>query len=196
MNSHWTCKQCQCSWWLGSSCHHVISRHAIDCLNKTGVEWIKMHFYQFSISHHKDRTVSWLSSLYNIQSIYLEWDFDLKTSLMLLCLLRFSFNCMCCISIGNYITWIFSSKHSEAKTKWLNFSNAILKCMFLNENSWISLKISLKIVPKVRINNIPTLFQIMAWRRPGDKPLFEPVVVNLLRLICVSGPEWVKDTEG
>ena len=50
---------------------------------------------------------------------------------------------------------------------------------FLNENARISVKISLKFVPKVRINNIPALVQTMAWRRPGDKPLPEPMMVNL-----------------
>ena len=44
----------------------------------------------------------------------------------------------------------------------------IFKCIFLNENVWISLKISLKFVPKVLINNIPALVLIMAWRRPGS----------------------------
>ena len=47
----------------------------------------------------------------------------------------------------------------------------IFKSIFLNENAGILLKIPLKFVPKVRINNIPALVQIMAWRRPGDKPL-------------------------
>ena len=38
------------------------------------------------------------------------------------------------------------------------------------------------------MNNIPALVQIMAWCRPGDKPLFEPIVV--------TRPEWVNnDTE-
>ena len=52
----------------------------------------------------------------------------------------------------------------------------IFKCIFLNENVWISLKISLKFAPEVRINNIPALVQIMAWRRTGDKPLSEPML--------------------
>ena len=43
------------------------------------------------------------------------------------------------------------------------FSNEI----FLNENVEISIKISLKFVPKGLINNIPALVRIMAWRRPG-----------------------------
>ena len=54
------------------------------------------------------------------------------------------------------------------------FADNIFKCIFLNENVWILLKISLKVVPKVRINNIPALVQIMAWRQPGEKPLSEP----------------------
>ena len=54
------------------------------------------------------------------------------------------------------------------------FADDIFKCIFLNEKVWISIKISLKFVPKGPINNIPTLVQIMAWRRPGDKPLSEP----------------------
>ena len=34
----------------------------------------------------------------------------------------------------------------------------------------ISIKISLKFVPKIPINNISALVQITAWRQPGDKP--------------------------
>ena len=67
----------------------------------------------------------------------------------------------------------------------------ILKCIFLNENVWISLKIALKFVPKFQINNIPALVQIMAWRQPGDKPLSEPMIVILLTHTCVTRPQWV-----
>ena len=31
----------------------------------------------------------------------------------------------------------------------------------------------------------------MAWRWPGDKPLSEPMMVNLLTHICVTRPQWV-----
>ena len=50
-------------------------------------------------------------------------------------------------------------------------------------------------VPKVRINNIPALVQMMAWRRPGDKPLSEPMMAILLTHICVTQPEWVKSND-
>ena len=58
------------------------------------------------------------------------------------------------------------------------FPDDIFKWIFLNENAWISTKISLKFVSKVPINNIPALVQIMAWRRPGDKPLSEPMMAR------------------
>ena len=58
-----------------------------------------------------------------------------------------------------------------------HFADDIFKSIFLNENVWIPIKISLKFFPKGPINNIPALVQIMAWRRPGDKPLSEPMMV-------------------
>ena len=72
-----------------------------------------------------------------------------------------------------------------------HFADDIFKCISENENELISPRISLKFVPKVRINNIPALVQIMAWRRPGDKPLSEPMMVSLLTHICVTRPQWV-----
>ena len=73
-----------------------------------------------------------------------------------------------------------------------HFPDDILKCIFLNENIWIAIKISLQFIPTVPINNIPALVQIMAWRRPGVKPLSETMLASLLRHICVTRPQWVK----
>ena len=56
----------------------------------------------------------------------------------------------------------------------------------MNENVRIAIEFSLKFVPKGPINNIPALVQIMAWRRPGAKPLSEPVTVSLLTHIYAS----------
>ena len=64
-----------------------------------------------------------------------------------------------------------------------------LKCIFLKENAWLSLKISRKFVPKVRNNNIPSLAHIMAWHRPGYKPLSETMMMKLLTHICVTRPQ-------
>ena len=75
-----------------------------------------------------------------------------------------------------------------------HFADDIFKCIFLNENVWIPSKTSLKFVPKGPINNIPALVQIMAWRRPDDKPLSELMTVSLLTHICVTRPQWVKSS--
>ena len=32
----------------------------------------------------------------------------------------------------------------------------------------------------------------MAWRRPGDMPLSDPVMVRLWTRICVTGPQWIE----
>ena len=50
-----------------------------------------------------------------------------------------------------------------------HFPDAIVKCIFVNKNVWIYIKISLKFVPKGPIDNIPSLVQVMAWHRSGDK---------------------------
>ena len=71
------------------------------------------------------------------------------------------------------------------------FSNA-----FFNENVWISIKIWLKFVPNGPINYIPAFVQIMTWRRPGNKPLSEPMMVNLLTYIYMHHSAWVSQVEG
>ena len=75
-----------------------------------------------------------------------------------------------------------------------HFPDDIFRYIFLNENVWIPIEISLKFVPKGPINivQIIALVQIMAWRRPGDKPLSEPMLVSLPTHLCVTRPQWVK----
>ena len=73
------------------------------------------------------------------------------------------------------------------------FQATFLIWILLNESVWISIEISMKFVPKGPINNIPALVQIMAWRRPGDKPLSEPMMVRLPTHICITRPQWVKE---
>ena len=102
----------------------------------------------------------------------------------------------------NVVVCLLASPGSQITSSFVNtlrprqngrrFSDDNFKCICLNENIWISIKFSLKFVPKGPINNIPALVQIMTWRRPGDKPLSEPMVVSLLTHICVTRPQWVK----
>ena len=73
-----------------------------------------------------------------------------------------------------------------------HFTDDMFKCIFLNENVWIMIEVSLTFVPMGSINNHPALFQIMAWRCLGDKPLSEPMMVSSLTHICVTRPQWVE----
>ena len=94
--------------------------------------------------------------------------------------------------IQSHIDWIqFSLTHWGRDKMAPNFSDNIFKCIFFNENAWVSIKISLKFVPRGPINNIPAWVQIMAWRRPGDKPLSESVMVRLPTHICLTRHQWV-----
>ena len=72
-----------------------------------------------------------------------------------------------------------------------HFPDDIFKWIFVNGNIWILINISLKFVRKGLINNIPALVLIMAWRRPGDKPLSEPMLVISLTHKCLTRPQWV-----
>ena len=94
------------------------------------------------------------------------------------------------VSPNQCMLWLLNTLRPRQNGR--HFADDIFKCILFNENAGIALKISLMFVPKVRINNIPALVQIMAWRRPGDKPLSEPMMVSLLAYICVTRPQWVK----
>ena len=81
---------------------------------------------------------------------------------------------------------------SSLRQNGCHFWDGICKCNFLNEDVWVSNEISLKFVPKGPIIIIPAWVQIMAWRRPGDKSLSEPIMVSLLTHVCVTRAQWVK----
>ena len=90
-------------------------------------------------------------------------------------------------------SWFFNTLRPRQNGRL--FADDTFIRIFLIENVWISIKISLKFVPKGPINNIPALVQIMAWRRLGDKPLSETMLASLLTHICVTRPQWVNETE-
>ena len=83
--------------------------------------------------------------------------------------------------------------HIEAKTKWLPFHRQRFQMHCLNENVKIWIQISLKFVLKGLITIIPALVWIMAWHRPGNKPLSELMMVKSLTHIYVTRPQWVND---
>ena len=66
---------------------------------------------------------------------------------------------------------------------WQNgrhFAYDIFGCIFVIEEFCILIKISLKFVPKGPIDKNLAFVQIMAWRRIGAKPLFEPMLTRFI----------------
>ena len=66
----------------------------------------------------------------------------------------------------------------------------LFKCIFVNENVLIWIKISLKFVPKVTINNIPALVKIMAWSWLYCRRIYASLGLDELRKfenICKQG---------
>ena len=120
-------------------------------------------------------------------SIFSGWQCQRRKRMLFLCV--FFVLCVCFLSFHN--RWMLNTLRPRQNGG--RFADDILDCLLLNENVWISIKISLKFLPKGPINNIPALVPIMTWRRPGDKPLSEPMMVSLLTHICATRPQWVKD---
>ena len=92
---------------------------------------------------------------------------------------------------GYILTRVHNVNTLMPRQKGRHFPDGVFfKCIFLNENVWISVLISLKFVIKGPINNIPALVQIMAWCPSGYKPLSEHEP-SLLMHMCVTRPQWV-----
>ena len=98
------------------------------------------------------------------------------------------------ILFSNLFDYLYQVNTLRPRQNPRHFADDIFKSIFLNENARIALKISLKFVPDGPINNIPALVQIMAWRRLGDKPLSEPMMVSSLTHICLARPQWLKSS--
>ena len=150
---------------------------------------------------HRDQWLSYIkSTTFNRPH---QWLF-IQHKIMIIVYLHFCLGVRCLLFISSP-SHCFVDKHGvpwelkdinslRARQNDRRFADDTFKRIFLNENVRISIKISLKFVPKDPINNNPALVQIMAWRRSGDKPLSEAMMVSLLTHRCVTRPQWVKDT--
>ena len=91
--------------------------------------------------------------------------------------------------LSNNVLSSHTAWHNGATTIRPPFRRRYFQHIFLTENVWISLNLT-EIFPKGGIINIPALVQIMAWHRPGDKQLPEPIMDRLLTHICVTRYNW------
>ena len=64
---------------------------------------------------------------------------------------------ICDLLLFHYITSGNNINTLSPRQNGHHFSDDIFKCIFLNENVWIPIEISLKFVPKGPIDNIPAL---------------------------------------
>ena len=147
-----------------------------------GTQHIVMDYYNRFKTHHNTRHSSCVVNIHNMLRLIILPIRKIRDNLkLLLIVLKTGLVC-------EKIKYLNTLRPGQNER---NFADDILKCIFLNKNVWIQIKISLKFVPKCPIINIPALFQIMAWRRPGDEPLSEPMMVRLPTHICVTRPQWV-----
>ena len=56
----------------------------------------------------------------------------------------------------------------------------IFTWIFMNEKFPISIRISLKFIPKGPTDNRSVLVQVMTWRQPGVKPLPKPMLTQFI----------------
>ena len=94
---------------------------------------------------------------------------------------------------GHRSCWLNSSPPGQ---NGHHFADDIFKCLFLNENVWISINISLK----CSVNNIRALVQIMAWRSMNQlhsKPILQ-LLTHWGRMmhICVSKSTIISSDNG
>ena len=62
-----------------------------------------------------------------------------------------------CNSCYGLNSWAHPVNTLRPRQNGRHFADDILKCIFLNENVWIPIEISLKFVPKGPIDNIPAV---------------------------------------
>ena len=77
-----------------------------------------------------------------------------------------------------HMLWLVHFNTLRPRQNGRHFADDTFNRIFVNENARIAIEFSLKFVPKGPMNNILALVQTMAWRRPGDKSLSEPMVTQ------------------
>ena len=86
----------------------------------------------------------------------------------------------------------------QALTHWgLDKMADISQTTFSNAFSWIEIYqfrfiFHWSLFLRVELTIFQHRLRWLAWRRPGDKPLSEPMLISLPTHICVTRPQWVK----
>ena len=95
---------------------------------------------------------------------------------------------MCMYFYVSYNKFITTGVNSSPGQHGHHFTDNIFKCIFINEKLCILIWIPLNFVPMGPIDNESTSVQVMAWRRTGDKPLPEPMLIHFVD-VALEGEE-------
>ena len=163
---------CYVSHWLKTSRSHKISTATkfivqFTTINATGYSAKRCHLIYFFCYEY----IYTIRCFYGWQSVYVlickHSEGQLRTQCRVLCGGNPHLNPE---TSANFMRIVYPGQNGCL------FADDIFRCIFVNENFCILVKISLKCVPKCPIINNPALVQKMAWRRIGDKPLYEPML--------------------
>ena len=121
------------------------------CVSESDQHWFRYWLVTYLVSNHY-LNQCWVIVNWTLRN-KLQWNFNQNTNLFIH--KNIAENIVCemaaILSMG---TWVNSLRPRPNRR---HFADDIFKRIFENENEWISPRISLKFVPKVRINNIPAL---------------------------------------
>ena len=171
-----------------------LSRFPAACISCWCEKWLNVCLYGIwgiiSASSALLQVFMWTAYISRIsQSTFRLWLKRQRISTRLCWAVLYRFGCIDIFGKKNkrfnkemYDTIMNVSRHNSIITTLLPrqsgpyFHDDIFKCVFLNENVWISIENSPNFVAEGPINNITVLFQIMAWRLTGAKALFESLM--------------------
>ena len=133
-----------------------------------------MQQYTFSLNdtHLHDRHI--LSNIIYPQDGLLKCHSSFRWLSLPKCHVYLIYNDLCIPELIVFCIMVFNTL--RLRQNGCHFADNLFKGIFLNENIWNSIKISLKFNPKGPIDNIPALVHKMAWCQLGDKPLSEPMI--------------------
>ena len=84
--------------------------------------------------------------------------------------------CVCCLC-SLYCLYLVDALRPDENS--CTFADDVIKCIFFDKTYRVLVKISLKVVCNIPINNSTAFMQKIVRRRSGDKPLSEPMLIKL-----------------
>ena len=114
---------------------------------------------------------TWINSMWPSAAIWRHGTWSTLVQVMACCLTASS------QYLTNVDSKLFALNFLKPGQGGYHIADDIFKLFFFNEKCCILIQGSSKFVPNGNIVK-PTLFQIVAWRRTGDKPFSEPMMIQ------------------